>query len=137
MTKKDARNSLRASIETTSSSVLGSGENINNNSPNSKRKCVKKEFNDTEANVIESYKKKLDEHKDLLHESMTKFLNSLYDELENSRVNLEASCVRSLQRYGDSIKKLESLKSQNMESSLKLKKMQNMFQKFSDKITQV
>ncbi|KAL3126681.1 hypothetical protein CPHLJ_8g4515 [Cryptosporidium parvum] len=91
MTKKDARSSIRASIETTSSSILGSGE----------------------------------------------FLNSLYDELENSRVNLEASCVRSLQRYGDSIKKLESLKNQNMESSLKLQKMQNMIQKFSDKITQV
>ncbi|OLQ17461.1 hypothetical protein ChUKH1_07545 [Cryptosporidium hominis] len=81
MTKKDARSSIRASIETTSSSILGSGE--------------------------------------------------------NSRVNLEASCVRSLQRYGDSIKKLESLKNQNMESSLKLQKMQNIIQKFSDKITQV
>ncbi|KAJ1608539.1 hypothetical protein OIY81_2617 [Cryptosporidium canis] len=137
MTKKDVRNSLRASIETTSSSILGSGEGSTSNSPSNKRKCIKKEQNDNEQISIENYKKRLDEHKDSLHESMTKFLNSLYDELENSRVNLEASCVRSLQRYGDSIKKLESLRNQNMESSLKLQKMQNMIQKFTDKITQV
>ncbi|KAJ1606806.1 hypothetical protein OJ252_3060 [Cryptosporidium canis] len=121
MTKKDVRNSLRASIETTSSSILGSGEGSTSNSPSNKRKCIKKEQNDNEQISIENYK----------------FLNSLYDELENSRVNLEASCVRSLQRYGDSIKKLESLRNQNMESSLKLQKMQNMIQKFTDKITQV
>ncbi|POM83380.1 hypothetical protein CmeUKMEL1_07105 [Cryptosporidium meleagridis] len=137
MTKKDVRSSIRASIETTSSSILDSGDNNGSNSPTSKKKCVKKEFNNTELNTVENFKKRLEEHKDFLHESMTKFLNSLYDELENSRVNLEASCVRSLQRYGDSIKKLESLKNQNMESSLKLQKMQNMIQKFSDKITQV
>ncbi|KAH8583445.1 uncharacterized protein ELE39_000213 [Cryptosporidium sp. chipmunk genotype I] len=71
MTKKDARNSIRASIETTSSSVLGSGENNSGNSPTSKRKCVKKEFNDTELGAVENYKRKLDEHKDFLHESMT------------------------------------------------------------------
>ncbi|KAJ1604505.1 hypothetical protein OJ253_3638 [Cryptosporidium canis] len=126
MTKKDARNSLRASIETTSSSILGSGGRLNkrsgeimneedlfvqgstSSSPSNKRKCIKKELNDNEQSSIENYKKRLDEHKDSLHESMTKFLNSLYDELENSRVNLEESCVRSLQRAHSSYKRCKA-----------------------------
>ncbi|KAF7458785.1 hypothetical protein HWI79_632 [Cryptosporidium felis] len=53
MTKKDSRNSLRASIET-ASSVVGFGEN-GDTTPNGKAKCIKKEL-DIEQNMIEGFK---------------------------------------------------------------------------------
>ncbi|OII77952.1 hypothetical protein cand_037600 [Cryptosporidium andersoni] len=104
--------------------------------PISKKKCIRAQNTSKgELSNIDIYKRQFQRSEEELHKAMTSFLNTLYDEIEKSRAQLEASCVKSLECYSEAIEKLERLRDQNEEHIQRLQKTQTIVKSFSQKIT--
>ncbi|KAL7068478.1 hypothetical protein ACR3K2_10870 [Cryptosporidium serpentis] len=104
--------------------------------PISKKKCIRAQATSkSELSSIDVYKRQFQRSEEELHKAMTSFLNALYDEIEKSRAQLEASCIKSLECYSEAIEKLERLRNQNEEHIQRLQKTQTIVKSFSQKIT--